>query len=654
MKERVLRRASLTMLGALLLLVIPASSAFAASTVDSVTPSAWPAGRTINVQINGSGYLLTPTVSFGTGISVSNVAVQSLNVITATLTIASNAPTGFHTVTVSDSLGTAHCNTCFTVTPPPTVSGISPASIGLGAGTKHFTITGTGFLGGATVAISGTGVSAANPAVTNSTTMTVDLTVSSSAVTGARRLTVFNPDGQSSYCDTCFGVMPAPRAASTGFTPAQRGPGLSNQPIDVIGTGFAPGITVTVSGTEVTVNSVTYKNSSNLQFNVSTAANAPLGAHDVTFANMDGGRSTCVGCFSITGPTMVSIAFPSTLNGSIVGTFTQPVGGVSSSNSYVRVTGQTSNLAATITCLNASGVQTSCASGRATKALLRPNSLLTSGQHYSVTFAASGAHAVTDFGGLPVAQVTQDFPGGLVQQGESVASSSTWRRKNTASAMGDWLTIDHLAAATAAYGFNGSSITWFTTIGPNYGIADLYVDGVAKATVNCYRSTTAYRAAFTLSGLTSSHHTLVIRVRGVKGSSRGTGSDIAVDAFRVGSTTVNSPAVAYTWGIVKTSSASAGAYARSDEPYSTTSFRFRGTKVEWDTVTGPGMGRARVYIDGVLKGTVDNYSAISHYNVAKIYGGLTDALHTIAIVVTGTRQSASTGTVVAIDRWVVT
>ena len=654
MKERVLRRASLTMLGAILLLVIPASSAFAASSVDSVAPAASRAGRSLDVSINGSGFLLTPTVSFGTGISVSNVVVQSLNVITATLTIASNAPTGFHTVTVSDTLGTAQCNTCFTVTPPPTVSGISPASIGLGAGTKHFTITGTGFLGGATVAISGTGVSPTSPAVVNTTTMTVDLAVSPTAVTSARRLTVFNPDGQSSSCDTCFAVTPAPRAASTGFTPAQRGPGLSNQRIDVVGTGFAPGVTVVVSGTEVTVNSVTYISSTKLQFIVSTAANAPLGAHDVTFANVDGGRSTCAGCFSITGPTLVSIATPSTLDGSIVATFTQPVGGVSSSNSYLRVTGQTSNLPASITCLNSSGLQTSCASGHATKALLRPTSLLTSGQRYSVTVAASGAPAVTDFGGLPVAEGDSDFRAGLVQQGESVASTSTWRRKNTTSAMGDWLTIDHLAAATAAYSFTGSSITWFTVIGPNYGIADLYVDGVAKATVNCYRSTTAYRAAFTLSGLSSSRHTLVIRVRGVKGSSNGTGSDIAVDAFRVGSTTVNSPAVAYTWGILKTSSASAGAYARSDEPYSTTSFRFRGTQVEWDTVTGPGMGRARVYIDGVLKATVDNYSAISHYNVAKIYGGLTDALHTITIVVTGTRQSASTGTVVAIDQWVVT
>src|SRR5260221_6928806 len=177
MKDRVARRASLIVLGAMLLLVIPASSAFAASSIDSVTPSAEPANVTLDLVITGSGFILQPDVSFGPGITVNSTSVTDINHLAVNVTIAPNAPTGFHTVTATDTLGTASCSTCFTVTPPPTVTGISPATIGLGAGTKHFTITGTGFITNATVAVTGTGVTAANPAVTNATTMTVDLTV---------------------------------------------------------------------------------------------------------------------------------------------------------------------------------------------------------------------------------------------------------------------------------------------------------------------------------------------------------------------------------------------------------------------------------------------------------------------------------------------
>jgi hypothetical protein len=449
-------------------------------------------------------------------------------------------------------------------------------------------------------------------------------------------------------------VTPAPRASSGGFSPGQRAPGLTNQVIDVIGTGFAPGIDATISGTGATVNSVNYVNSSNIKLTVTTTGAAALGARDVTFTNADGGTSTCTSCFSITGPTTVTITTPSTVSGNIVATFSQPVGGVSSSNSYVRFTGHTYNLVTTITCANTGGFPVSCSGGNATKAFLRPSSLITPGQHYTVHIAATGAPAVTDFGGLTVAEATQDFRGGLTQQGEGASTAATWRLIKTASAFGGSYVVDHVAGAMASYRFTGSSIVWYTNIGPNYGVADLYVDGILRATANSYSPTTHYRAAFTVSGFSYGKHTLTLRARGTKGSSHGTGTDVAVDAFRSGSSIVASPGLTYTWGTAKASSASGGAYALSDEGTSTASFTFRGTAVEWDTVLGPNMGRARVYIDGVLKLSADNYSGTTTYGVAKIFSGLTDTVHTLKIVVLGTHRATSHGSYVAIDRWVVT
>ena len=660
MKDHALRRASLIVMSAFLILIVSATAAFALATVTSVSPNALPPGATnATLIMTGNGFLVTPpTVTFtpATGITVNSTTIADTTHLNVNVTIAPNAPTGSRTVTVDDGLGTSDCSACFTVSPPPTVTGASPSSMGIGSNAKTVTLTGTGFMNGAIVGISGVGVAPTGPSTfVNGTTLKVDLSVQSTAITGARNITVTNPDGQHGTCVGCFTLTAAPRASHSGFTPAQRGPGLSNQNIEVNGTGFSSGIAVSFSGTGITVNSVNRTSSTTITINITTAGGAPLGAQDVTFTNTDGGKSTCAGCFAITGPTIVSsINTPSTLNGDIVATFSQPVGGVSSSNSFVRLTGTTTTFPTSVTCANATGV-VSCNGGNATKAFLHPTLPFVAGQHYTVHIAAAGTPDVIDFGGLKVAEPTpQDFRGGLTQQGESVASASIWRIVTNSHAINGWYTMDHLAGATASYRFSGTYVTWYTIVGPNYGIADLYVDGVARATVNCYRATTFYGAAFTVSGLTASPHTLVIRVRGVRGSTSGTGTDIALDAVRANGKTIGSPSATYTWGLVKTSSASGGAYVRSDEPGSTTSFTFRGTQVEWDTVLGSGMGLASVYIDGVFKGRVDNYSATAKYSFARTYGGLTNSVHTIKIVVLGTHRAAATGSTIAIDRWVVT
>jgi bacillopeptidase F len=292
-------------------------------------------------------------------------------------------------------------------------------------------------------------------------------------------------------------------------------------------------------------------------------------------------------------------------------------------------------------------------------ARLTPAAPFIPGEHYTVTIAAAGAPQIIDFGGTPVAADTMDFLGGqnssgvVVQEAEGPAAVSTWHVYGNSHAIGGSYTADHLAGATARYGFSGTYITWYTIVGPNFGVADLYIDGVPKATVNCYRSTTAFGAAFTISGLSAAPHVLTIRVRGVKGSSAGTGTYIALDALRRNGVTINTPPATYTWGTVSSSSASGGTYIRADIAGQQTQFRFRGTQIEWDTVLGPGMGMANVYIDGVFKGKVDNYSATAKYQSPLTYGGLTDTIHTFTVVVLGTHRAGASGSVIAIDRWIV-
>jgi len=65
------------------------------------------------------------------------------------------------------------------------------------------------------------------------------------------------------------------------------------------------------------------------------------------------------------------------------------------------------------------------------------------------------------------------------------------------------------------------------------------------------------------------------------------------------------------------------------------------------------MGKAKVYVDGVLKLTADGFAKKAGWNVRRSLTGLADGVHTVTVKVTGTKRRASTGTTVVVDRWLV-
>jgi hypothetical protein len=74
--------------------------------VDSVSPERALIGQPVDVTINGSGFGTgTPTVSAGSGITVSNIQLISGGEVRARFTIATNAPAGNHAVSVTTSFG---------------------------------------------------------------------------------------------------------------------------------------------------------------------------------------------------------------------------------------------------------------------------------------------------------------------------------------------------------------------------------------------------------------------------------------------------------------------------------------------------------------------------------------------------------------------
>lgn len=183
----------------------------AVPTLASITPTSATQGETKAVTLTGTNFASGATVNVdGAGITVSNVNYVSSTAINATFTLATNATTGSHNVTVSSG-GTTTSAVSFTVNAigPPTLATLSPAS-GIQGQNVSVTLTGTNFISGGTVTVSGTGVSVINVAVVDATHVTATFAIAPNATLGDRNVTVATTAGTSAILKfTVTALQPA-------------------------------------------------------------------------------------------------------------------------------------------------------------------------------------------------------------------------------------------------------------------------------------------------------------------------------------------------------------------------------------------------------------------------------------------------------------
>ncbi|MBV8621838.1 MAG: IPTL-CTERM sorting domain-containing protein [Curvibacter sp.] len=225
----------------------------AVPTVSAVSPGIGPVAGNTTITLTGSGF-----VSGATTVNVGGNACTSVNVASATslscVTPAGSAGTVDITVTTAGGTSTAVAADRFSYAAVPTVSAVSPAS-GPVAGNTTVTLTGTGFVNGATtVNVGGNACTSVNVASATSLSCvtpagsagTVDITVSTAGGTS----TAVAADRFS------YAAVPTVSAVSP-----PGGPLAGGSSITVTGSGFVSGATtVSVGGnacTSVTVSSAT-------------------------------------------------------------------------------------------------------------------------------------------------------------------------------------------------------------------------------------------------------------------------------------------------------------------------------------------------------------------------------------------------------------
>jgi hypothetical protein len=181
--------------------------------------------------------------------------------------------------------------------PAPTVTTIAPNTGSLSGGTA-VTITGTGFLAGATVSLGGT--AATGVTVVSSTSITA---TTPAHAAGAANVVVTNTDNQSGTLSTGFTYgNPAPTV--TSIAPIS-GSTSGGTPVTIEGTGYQSGATVSIGGTAAT--GVTVVSSTSVT--ATTPAHA-AGAVSVVVTNTDAQSGTLSNGFTYATavPTVTSIS----------------------------------------------------------------------------------------------------------------------------------------------------------------------------------------------------------------------------------------------------------------------------------------------------------------------------------------------------------
>lgn len=112
----------------------------------------------------------------------------------------------------------------------------------------------------------------------------------------------------------------------------------------------------------------------------------------------------------------------------------------------------------------------------------------------------------------------------------------------------------------------------------------------------------------------------------------------------------NSPATVQTWRRIVTTAAKGGSYVVEGRAGATAAWRFTGTAFTAYLAAGPTFGLAKVYVDGALRTTWNQYASRLRFTSAHVVKGLAARTHTVTIVVAGKKGSrAATGAFVGID-----
>lgn len=256
--------------------------------ISQANPAAGAQGvSNLSVALIGSGTHFTsatPSVSFGTGITVLQVTVNSDTSLTAVINISANASLGVRNVTVTTGTEVATGTNAFSVISGSAIVTSAIPVNGNQNTTLNVVVTGlsTHFVQGTTTASFGAGITVNSVTVTNATSARVNITIQAAAALGARTVTMTTNTEVATETNAFTVVTGIPQVA--GVVPGTGAQGTSvSLTVTGLFTNFASNVSqLTFSGSGITVNQVVVNSSTQLTAQVSVASNALPGPRTVT------------------------------------------------------------------------------------------------------------------------------------------------------------------------------------------------------------------------------------------------------------------------------------------------------------------------------------------------------------------------------------
>ena len=188
----------------------------------------------------------------------------------------------------------------------PTVVAVSPA-LGPSVGGTSITITGTGFVSGATVSLGG--VPATGVVVASATSITA---TSPAGTPGSAVVTITNPDTQSSTLSGAFTFQyPAPTVSA--IAPAS-GNSAGGTLVTITGTNLRAGVTVNVGGSAAT--NIVLVDANSL---FAVVPPHPIGVSAITVTNTDAQSGSLGGAFTYTAATAPAVTSVTPSAGTVAG-----------------------------------------------------------------------------------------------------------------------------------------------------------------------------------------------------------------------------------------------------------------------------------------------------------------------------------------------
>jgi hypothetical protein len=325
------------------------------------------------------------------------------------------------------------------------------------------------------------------------------------------------------------------------------------------------------------------------------------------------------------------------LSGAVTINFSEPVTGVSTSSVTVHANAANVDIPGTI------------AHPSTSQATWTPKSRLTPGETYRFSFTS----AIHDTAGNALVPTYFNLRTSTSVDSSSSALLEYWDLDASTLASGGSYISSNLSGGRADLTFTataGQTISLYGIASSSGGYADVYLDGVKKATPSFYAATAARVRVYLSAALTAGSHTISIRPLGTKATAS-TGTWVRVDSATIGATTKQETSFVQHFRRTTNTSAYGGSYElmthQIDSDTNVPRFQVTvvGTGVKVYATKTASSGSAKVYVDGVLKATINLHSASTVYQALVYSGTFSLAQHVVQIRAVGT----TTGTTSSVD-----